>query len=449
MQQTPQTPLPRPSTMKGPMFPDRLYKANSPEAAELRANLALSGIKLVELDEHGKDKYGISRGPIPIVNAAQRGMSAAVRGMINQGDNVSLTDDDGFTALHAAAYYGHDDIARMLAKAGSDLEATTLEGDTPLHLATSQAKTEAMEALIEEGAFVNSRNPGGATPLYVAAMEGHLGAAKLLLRAKANPLLTWTNSSGRASVPLDVAAQTGRLAVVRELLREFGVRGCGGPSGGLDALRVAAAYGQVDMIPVLADAGVVDAAGLALLAAIQEGQGEAVGCLLWQHEGWQSSYVNIPRNDQGAPALLCSFQDGADGKRCNPRIVRRLVDAGADTSSVVQLRFHKARAYLNVTPLEYLSEWVLREKRADRPAADEHLHRLEAVRRLLLQAGAVHAVSWLWPVDDAPLLRARPAKSTRTAGHSPTPLTAMLPALRRRARRRGLLSETMFRWVGG
>lgn len=43
---------------------DRLYKASSPEAAELRVDLLSRGITLVELNEHGKDKHGISRSPI-------------------------------------------------------------------------------------------------------------------------------------------------------------------------------------------------------------------------------------------------------------------------------------------------------------------------------------------------------------------------------------------------
>ncbi|CAN0569069.1 unnamed protein product [Ectocarpus sp. 12 AP-2014] len=402
-------------------------------------------MELVQLDEHGKDKYGISRGPIPIINAAGRGLSKIVRKLVEQGNDVSLTNDAGFTALHAAAHHGHADIARVLAKAGSDLEATTLEGDTPLHLATSVGETAAMRALIEEGASVNSRNPGGATPLYIAAMEGHLGAVKVLLHAKANPLLTWSSeSSGRRFVPLEVAAQTGRSGVVSELLREFGIRCCGGPSGGFDALRVAAVYGQVDIMSMLMDAGVVDPVGLALLAAVGSGKEVAVGFLLrQQEEQWQTSYVNIARDDDGLTALLWSFR-GNNDKPCNPRITRRLVDAGADTTSAVQLRTERSRTRVNVTPLEYVNDWALRETNGDHPATDEQLLLLEATRRVLLRAVAVHADSWMWPSDD-PVLE-RPANSPRTAKHSPTPLTTMLPVLRRRARRRPLLWDTLFRY---
>ncbi|CAB1109689.1 unnamed protein product [Ectocarpus sp. CCAP 1310/34] len=269
-------------------------------------------------------------------------------------------------------------------------------------------------------------DPRTATPLYIAAMQGHLGAVKVLLHAKANPLLTRSSEcSGRSFVPLEVAAQTGRSAVVRELLREFGIRCCGGPSGRLlDALRVAAVYGQVDIMSIIMGAGVVDPVGLALLAAVGSGKEAAVGFLLrQQQERWQTSYVNTACDDDGLTALLWSF-GGNNNKPCNPRITRRLVDAGADTTSTVQLRAERSRTRVNMTPLEYVNE---------------------ATRRVLLQAVAVHAVSWMWPSDD-PVL-ARPANSPRTTKHSPTPLSTMLTVLRRRARTRASLWDTLFRWA--
>lgn len=416
---------------------------NSPE---LRAALRASGF--VEVNDRGFDKRGNSIGAIPLIYAARKGLSTIVRALIDQGDTVSITDDAGFSALHMAAHHDHAEIARMLARAGSDLDAATLEGDTPLHLATSYGNTEVVGALIEEGASVNSRNPGGATPLYVAAMGGHLGAAKKLLLAGANSLLTWSNSSGKSFVPLDVAVQTGRSAVVRELLRQRGIGGCGGQSGGSDALRQAAVFGQIDSIAMLMDAGVVDT-GRALIEAVGSCQEASVAYLLRRQKerpgARQASYVNNARNDRGATPLLVSFLGCPLGKVCNPRITRRLIDAGAETSSAVLVRCNRIPALVRVTPLEYLTAWVPGEQDETCPATtDEHLHRWEAIRRLLLQVEAVHAISWLWP-GNATLL-ARPAKGTRrTAEPASTPLTMMLPVLKRRARRRSLLSETLFR----
>lgn len=59
---------------------------------------------------------------------------------------------------------------------------------------------------------------------------------------------------------------------------------------------------------------------------------------------------------------------------------------------------------------------------------------------------AVHAVSWLWP-SDAPVVD-RAAEDARKADTASSPLTRMLPILRRRngAARRVLLRE-LFRWV--
>lgn len=162
---------------------------------------------------------------------------------------------------------------------------------------------------------------------------------------------------------------------------------------------------------------------------------------LRQQKGWQASDVNIARTDQGLTAWLSSFR----GNIIKPRITRRLVDAGADTTSAVQLRSQHIRTCFNVTPMEFLNDWTRRENSGEHPATDEQLLEVEAVRRLLLQAVAVHAVSWLWP-SDAPLL-ARNAQSPTTTKHSPTPLTTMLPVLRRKARRPAILSETLFRWA--
>lgn len=52
--------------------------------------------------------------------------------------------------------------------------------------------------LIEAGANPNSRAVCGLTPLHKAAFNRHVDAIKLLLRAKANPLLVFFGRSGDA-----------------------------------------------------------------------------------------------------------------------------------------------------------------------------------------------------------------------------------------------------------
>ena len=86
-----------------------------------------------------------------------------------------------------------------------------------------------MQFLIEEGADVNSRRDSQATPLYTAAVKGHVGALKVLLRSKANPYLARMDPSGALLVPLDIAASDGLPQIVRELIRQVRIQGCGGP----------------------------------------------------------------------------------------------------------------------------------------------------------------------------------------------------------------------------
>ena len=86
----------------------------------------------------------------------------------------------------------------------------------------------------------------GTTPLYFAAQNGHEGAIIVLLRAKANLLLTRTDKTGQTYAPLDPTAQNGHLEVVRELVQQVRIEGCGGASRGVATLSQAARDQHVD-----------------------------------------------------------------------------------------------------------------------------------------------------------------------------------------------------------
>ncbi|CAM9112204.1 unnamed protein product [Ectocarpus sp. 4 AP-2014] len=223
----------------------------------------------------------------------------------------------------------------MLVEAGAPLEvATKQQLCTPLHDAAVNGCAASTTTLLEAGANLNSRRLDGATPLFLAAWEGNVDAVRLLLLAKADPLLTQhLGTSERTSLPLDVAADRGHLEVVNELIRQVGIGGCGGSSGGVRALQQAARNKHLDVLTALTNTGVVDT-GSALRAAAAFGGVAPLKFLLEQARARKTtggpSYVNT-RSGVGLTPLLVGIQ------QCRPRVVRLLVEAGADTTSTVPI----------------------------------------------------------------------------------------------------------------
>lgn len=385
------------------------------------------------IDIDGGDHEGVT----PLMFASLGGYARIVRILLSKGADVSLAADDSFTALLASADGGHVPVTKLLLNAGADVHEMTSSGDTSLHLAAGRGHTEVMEVVIEAGANPNSRRLDGSTALLLAAYRGHMAAVKVLLREGANPLLTGTNEAGAPCIPLDLAAQQGQSHVVSELIRELGIEGCGGVDRGVRALMLAAESKHVGIDSMLlTSAGVVDT-GWALNAAAGRGS-EASVRLLLQHKGTAAgkrAYVNTRDNLDTTPMMYAISFAG----RSSVRIVRWLLDAGADTSSICPVRNYAGVVVYN-TPLTH-TERLLREKKIfiGKDFTEGKLRRLDAIRRLLLRVEAVHAISWLWAN-----VAAGGASKTRAALIL---LTSTLPILRRRARRPGTVLAPLFRWV--
>ncbi len=386
-----------------------------------------------------------SDGFTPLMIATFNGHSCVAQILLDNGASVSKVDDGGFTAVHFAAQEGQLALTKLLVKAGSDLEATSSrKGCTPLHLAAGRGHSEVMSALIDAGANPNSRMLDGGTPIHGAVQDGHLEAMRVLLRAKADPSLPATNSAGVTSVPLNAAAEAGHLEVVRELVEQVGLRGCGGATGGADALEAAAKNENMEIMAILTDGGAFDT-GSALDSAASHGREKAVKFLLQQQEGQSSferlSYVNA-RDPTGKTVVVGAIEFAGFS---SARIARLLVDAGADTSWAVRLTDKKGRVKFNDTPLA-LTELYLRQKKiCGKDATEAQLKNLEAIRRLLLRVEAVHAASWRWHNEIPPAVHSTTEDKTKTKIAS-APLVAMLPILRRRATRRDVVLAALDRW---
>lgn len=394
----------------------------------------------IRIDERGFNGY------TPLVLAALHSDSRVVRTLLDRGADVTIAADTGGTALHMSAKRGHLAATKLLLKAGADLEAaTSIEGLTPLCVAAGEGHLGVVVVLIDAGADVNSRALNGTSVLYSAACNGHLDVVKVLLRAGANPLPSYTNPSGHTLNALDVAVMGRHLEVAQELIQLFGIEGCGGVTGGLNALTMAAESQQLEMMVLLTRAGVVDT-GLALMGAATCGHESSVNYLLleWKANGQGAGYPDT-RNRNGISPLFASIL--ACRLSCSPRTTRLLVDAGADTTTPIKVSDNEGDVLSNRTPLAFVTGLLRGKTIEGKKATEEQLNSMEGTRRVLMRVDAVRAVSWLWPRDAASADQAAAAEGTCKPKVTSGPLTSMMPILRRRARRPRVLLAALFRWA--
>lgn len=88
------------------------------------------------------------------------------------GVNVHAKDQDGFTALHWAAWSGMPHSAAMLIKAGLDINEKEGNGYTPLMLAAMRGDDTVVKMLLQLGADTTATNKDGKTAAQLADEKG-------------------------------------------------------------------------------------------------------------------------------------------------------------------------------------------------------------------------------------------------------------------------------------
>ena len=143
--------------------------------------------------------------------AAERGAVEAVRFLADEGVSRDDADEDGWTPLLNAAWYGHLAVIQCLLEQGAGKDKATNNGATPLSLAAQNGHLIVVQCLLEQGADEDKSNNNGASPLYLAAEDGHLAVVQYLLEHKADKEKARNDDCS----PLSAAAARGHLAVVQ------------------------------------------------------------------------------------------------------------------------------------------------------------------------------------------------------------------------------------------
>lgn len=338
--------------------------------------------------------------------------------LLDQGASL-LSSSEGCTALHMAACEGMIANICLLLSRGAEIEAVDKDGKTPIYTATTNGQAKAVEVLAAKGANVNHRTLRGTTPMHSAIRQNRLDIVKILLCAEADIEISFGNLT-----PLDLAVYLDHPEIYEELMRFCN------PSRW--ALECAASANTPRAIEMMYDAGARDTTGQALCVAISERHVECVKTLLRctatnSHAG---QYIDGARMiGRGWLAIVLHERTPS------VKIVRLLVDAGADTTSAIGVQLGDSAPFAS-TPLQCF-EMALDADSEESGIGEARLGALKGIIRLLKQVSAVHATSWLWPWPKTAAWGKRVEKSAAIA--------RMLPVLRRRAAKRHVLLGALVR----
>ena len=172
----------------------------------------------LELLQRGADIHVKSKehGRTALHLACAEGHLKCAHLLVNVGSRLNEPDDDNWTPLILAAFFGHEEVASELLQRGADIHVKSKEhGRTALHLACEKGHLKCAQLLVNVGSRLNEPDDDNQTPLILAAFFGHEEVASELLQRGAD-IHVKSKKNGRTA--LHIACVEGHLKCAQLLL---------------------------------------------------------------------------------------------------------------------------------------------------------------------------------------------------------------------------------------
>ncbi|KAF5539995.1 ankyrin [Fusarium mexicanum] len=215
--------------------------------------------KWIAMAEHLLDDADVNdigaHGRSPIFSACSSGSAESVKMLIRHGADLGITDDQGLTCLHHAAFYGFKDIVQILVESNVDVSSQDKIGVTPIHLAAAGGHVKCYQYLLEKGANADIRDLEGRNVVHHACFKA--GNAQLLRFILQNgPDALATDHTYKVSSPLGLVARNGDVNMAKVLFEFGAVTSLFHPEfDGELPLQVAVSSGHIELVKLFLENG--------------------------------------------------------------------------------------------------------------------------------------------------------------------------------------------------
>jgi ankyrin repeat protein len=211
------------------------------------------------------DAQGLERSPNSFIAEIKAGHKDNVHYLILAGATADLKDDNGVSALQAAAAGTDDDITDMVLgalpaepqKAADIINQKNPDGKTPLILAVERNDTALVSKLLSLNAEVTITNNAQETPLLIAIKHNFDDLVQPLIDADTkehHSVDTLLASDTTGKTPMIYAVEQQKEKLVKVML-DNKVSGTAPDAGGTTPLMIAAEIGNIPIAKLFLNAG--------------------------------------------------------------------------------------------------------------------------------------------------------------------------------------------------